>query len=203
MEQVNHAVAPHATGDSLIVIVADSAEQRVALTADLPETTPILMAKDLAQAGEVLAGLPGAPGQPRAAEARRPGAQTRRPGQPGARWHLPVRDGVHRPGGMRLREDRLSLAMGEREVQLTRLEFALMEHFLARLGEVVTFEQLSQVGWQTAYLGSGAHMHAAIGRLRTKVARLGAPVALQAVRGLGFRLTAHEAADLAQEAVGN
>lgn len=104
---------------------------------------------------------------------------------------------------LRLREDRLSLAVGDREVSLTRLELALLRYLLPRVGEVATFEQLSQVGWHTAYLGNGAHMHAAVGRLRLKLAELGAPLALEAVRGVGFRLVRHPRAAAFQEAVGN
>lgn len=177
--------------EPLVLIVADTVEDRCALSAGLPIETPILLAHDITEARRVLARLPGAAGgssgpvgsPPRTAAARR----------------VPRSQGLL----LRLREDRLSLAMSDREVHLTRLEFALMKHLLPRVGEVATFEQLSQVGWQTAYLGNGAHMHAAIGRLRLKLAELGAPLALEAVRGLGFRLARHPRAGGSGEAAGN
>lgn len=173
----------------LVLIVADTAEERCALSVGLPIETPILLAKDVTEARRVLAQLPGASGRtPRHVgppAPRRPPASTRSPGL-----------------ALRLQEDRLSLAMADREVQLTRLEFALLRYLIPRIDQVVTFEQLSQVGWHTAYLGNGAHMHAAIGRLRTKLAELGAPVLLEAVRGLGFRLAKHPRSGAPQEALG-
>lgn len=192
MEQVAQAAAPGpgAGREPLVLIVADTVEQRLALTAGLPVETPILLATDITEARRVLADLPGASGR----AARR--AESAHPGRPshGARSHaLPLR----------LREDRLSLAMADREVQLTRLEFALLRYLVPRAGQVATFEQLSQIGWRTAYLGNGAHMHAAIGRLRAKLADLGAPVLLEAVRGLGFRLVQHPRPGAPKEAFGS
>lgn len=181
---------PDPEPEPLVLIVADTTEQRLALTAGLPVETPILLATDITEARRVLADLPGAS----ACGARRSTKfpTTRR--SVGARTQtLPLR----------LREDRLSLVMGDREVQLTRLEFALLRYLVPRAGQVATFEQLSQIGWRTAYLGNGAHMHAAIGRLRTKLADLGAPVLLEAVRGLGFRLVQHPQPRATQEALGS
>lgn len=180
-------------GESLVVVVADSAEERVALAGGLPVGASILVARDITQARQVLAHLP-AGGQSTRPAARpvsgRPSAGRRRELQSVADL-------------LRLREDRQSLMLGDREVALTQLEFALLSHLLPRLGEVASFEELSQVGWRTAYLGNGAHMHAAIGRLRLKLAELRAPLRLEAVRGLGFRLTAHRPTPRLQEAVGD
>lgn len=189
MERSVDAAAPGSEPAPLVLIVADTAEERCALSAGLPIETPILLATDITEARRVLAQLPGASGR---ASRRAGSAAPRRP------------SGASLSHGMalRLREDRLSLALADREVQLTRLEFALLRYLIPRSGQVVTFEQLSQVGWHTAYLGNGAHMHAAIGRLRTKLADLGAPVLLEAVRGLGFRLIQHTRAGAPQEALG-
>lgn len=189
----------------LVVIVADTSEERLALAADIPAGSPVLIAATVSQAKRVLAQLPAA-GHAWRAEAQEPSRRTRpglvtaseRVGIASAPGQLATSD--HAP---RLREDRLSLVMGEREVQLTQLEFALMKYLLPRLGEVATFEQLSQVGWHAPYLGSGAHMHAAVSRLRTKIAGLGAPLVLEAVRGLGFRLVRHPKPMGRQEVVGH
>lgn len=189
-----------------MVIVADTREERIALAAGISLGSPILLASTISQARHVLAQLPGASLEHRSG-AQRPLARTpsrqRGPGGPGPQHAGSDRPSVRRDGALRLREDRLSLAVGDREVSLTRLELALLRYLLPRVGEVATFEQLSQVGWHTAYLGNGAHMHAAVGRLRLKLAELGAPLALEAVRGLGFRLVRHPRAAAFQEAVGN
>ena len=119
----------------------------------------------------------------------------------GARVAPPVSAQVPAPQ-LQLRQDRLSLALGGREVALTTLELDLLTYLLPRVDEVVTFEQFSHVGWHTDYLGDGAHMHAAVGRLRAKLAELGAPVTIHAVRGLGFRLARPDWDNSLQEAVG-
>lgn len=205
MEQADRAATPGASENPLILIVADTVEQRLALSAGLPAETPILLASDITEARRVLAQLPGASGHA--------GSSTRRPsaGPGGVAPHGAGQNGTEPSGtrpapaavALRLREDRLSLAMGEREVYLTRLEFALLRYLLPRIGEVATFEQLSQVGWRTAYLGNGAHMHAAIGRLRAKLAELGAPLVVEAVRGHGFRLVQHPRSGVQREALGS
>lgn len=188
--------------EPLVLVVADTAVERVALTAGIPATTPILLASDLSEARKVLAQLPGAAG--RRPRSLRPAAPP--PDSDDAPVQASSGSDVQGPrprsdAPLRLREDRLSLTMGEREAQLTALEFTLLRFLLPRLGEVATFEQLSQVGWRTAYLGSGAHMHAAIGRLRSKIAELGAPLQLEAVRGLGFRLIQHPSPGGDREAI--
>ena len=181
------------------MVVADSAEERVALAGGLPVGTSILVARDITQARQFLARLPH-PGQV-TRSAPRPGTDSRllTDRSPARRAHEPQRGA----GLLRLREDRQSLTMGDREIALTRLEVALLSHLLPRVGEVSSFEELSRVGWHTDYLGNGAHMHAAIARLRLKLVELRAPFALEAVRGLGFRLMPHRPAPRLQEAVSN
>lgn len=212
--------------EPLVVVVADTAEERLSLTAGIPASSPILLVRDVTQARQVLAQLPGASPSRRSGPGRTSPARHAAPsrGHRGAGVRPPrrvvedgpehradpmdqvcsdepIRSGVAAP--LQLREDRLSLTAAGREVMLTRLEFALLQHLLPRMGEVATFEQLSQVGWRTPYLGNGAHMHAAVGRLRLKLAELGVPVELEAVRGLGFRLVGHRPTPAVQEAVGN
>ncbi|WP_161958500.1 winged helix-turn-helix domain-containing protein [Ornithinimicrobium cavernae] len=204
MERVDHVAAPGSARQSLVLIVAATVEERIALTAGLGAAAPILVASDLTQARQVLARLPGASGRsPGHGPRREPSRGARVTGQPPGSPRASERGAARLPATLRLREDRLSLALADREVQLTSLEFALLAHLLPRVGEVVTFEKLSQVGWRTTYLGNGAHMHAAIGRLRIKLADLGAPVALEAVRGLGFRLVQRPTVNALREAVGN
>lgn len=193
MEQATYWATPDpgARPGPLVVIVADTAEQRLDLAAGVPIETPMLLTANLSEARRLLAHLPGASGR------------TLRDPEPPAPIGRQSSGGRSQQRPLRLCEDRLSLVVGDREAHLTRLEFALLQHLLPRVGEVATYEQLSQVGWHTPYLGDGAHMHAAIGRLRVKLADLGAALALQAVRGLGFRLVRHPPATAAQEAVGS
>lgn len=194
---------PTPSEEPLILIVADTAEQRLALSAGIPAEAPILLASDISEARRVLAQLPGAAGRGGGAKRRPPRGAT--PGHAERRLVTgsQITDQDVTARALRLREDRLSLTMGEAEVHLTRLEFALLRYLLPRIGQVASFEQLSQVGWRTAYLGNGAHMHAAIGRLRTKLAEIGAPLIIEAVRGHGFRLVQHPRAGVKREALGS
>lgn len=214
--------SPHG---GLVIIIASTQEERLRLARALPAGATALLAADIQQAGRVVAQLPQATDGP----ARTSGAQapsqppssqppSQSPAQPRAhtqpqtpvrlqlqhqrqRQNRPQPQPVQPP--LRLRADRLSLSLGSREVSLTKLELDLLAHLLPRVGETATFEQLSHVAWHTDYLGNGAHMHAAVGRLRSKLAELGAPVTLQAVRGLGFRLVSHSWEDSLREAVGS
>lgn len=179
-QDLQHAADPtSSTRDSLVVIIASTPEERIRLAGALPVGATALLASDINQAGRVMAQLPDAA-----------------PVSPPMSALLPQPQ-------LELRADRLSLALGGREVALTTLELDLLTYLLPRVGEVATFEQLSHVGWRTDYLGNGAHIHAAVGRLRTKLVGLGAPVKLQAVRGLGFRLARHDWDGSLQEAVGS
>ena len=46
--------------EPLVVVVADTAEERLSLTAGIPASSPILLVRDVTQARQVLAQLPGA-----------------------------------------------------------------------------------------------------------------------------------------------
>lgn len=194
----------------LVIIIAGTHEERLRLARALPASATALLVADSQQAGRVLAQFSQASGDPALASGMPSPSQP--PSQPRAQT-APVADlqvqRQHRAQSqpsqcqLRLRADRLSLSFGPREVSLTKLELDLLAYLLPRAGETVTFEQLSHVAWHTNYLGNGAHMHAAVGRLRTKLADLGAPVSLQAVRGLGFRLVSHIWESPLREVVGS
>ncbi|MGW4047309.1 winged helix-turn-helix domain-containing protein [Streptomyces sp. NPDC004721] len=53
---------------------------------------------------------------------------------------------------------------------------------------VWTYERLRPEVWGNEHLGRGSDMHSVVWRVRRKLARLGASVAIHAVRGVGFRL---------------
>lgn len=177
-----------ATRENLVVIIANSSEQRQQLAGALPGGATVLLANDIVQARQVMAQLPGAAPQRRRHSAARP---------------VPTRAADQPEPPLQLDKDRLSLLLGEREVTLTPLEFALLTYFFTCIGELATYQKLSEVAWETDYLGDGAHMHAAVARLRSKLAELGAPLTLHAVRGRGFRLARHAWAPSSVEAVAN
>lgn len=168
--------APSATPEDapLVVIVASTLEQRRALVSGLGPRASVLLVDTVGQAQDVLTQLRG--------RGRRGGRRlARAPGR---------RDGrVARAPGLRLSTAHQSLLHAGSEVALTRLEFALLSHLLPRTGQVATFAELSRAGWGAEYLGNGSQMHAAIRRVRAKLAEVRAPVEIRAVRAIGFRLT--------------
>lgn len=191
-------------GRGLVLVIAKTRAQRLQFAEALPVGATALLVTDLAQARQVMAQLPHG-GERHAVDCPPPGphaepATCEQEPSAGGLEPLPSAGPAHQ--ALKLQEDRLSLSLGGREVRLTTLEMDLLRYLLPRTGEVATFEQLSQVAWRTEYLGNGAHMHAAVGRLRAKLAELRAPVTLQAVRGLGFRLVRRDPCGL-QEAVGS
>jgi two-component system response regulator MtrA len=92
--------------------------------------------------------------------------------------------------GVQVDEDRHAIGFGSAEVSLTPLEFALLRLLMAEPGRVWRFDELVRRVWGTDHLGDASQVHAVVKRLRAKLAREHAPVAIEAVRGVGFRAVA-------------
>jgi len=93
------------------------------------------------------------------------------------------------PGGLLLDVERRLASVGERPLDLSRLEFDLLLALLRNAGRVLTRERLLEQAWGYAYSGDTRAVDSAVKRLRAKL-RLAAPEAdvLRAVRGVGYRL---------------
>jgi DNA-binding response OmpR family regulator len=74
--------------------------------------------------------------------------------------------------------------VGESEVTLTAKEFAVLEQFVLRAGEVVSKAQILEHVWDFAYDGDPNIVEVYVSTLRRK---LGAPL-IRTVRGAGYRL---------------
>lgn len=96
------------------------------------------------------------------------------------------------PDGLKVDADRLVASWSDREVPLTMLERDLLTHLLTEPLQVWTYEALHQAVWGTGHLRSTADVHSLVKRLRRKLADLGNAVTIDAVRGIGFRLTDHQ-----------
>ena len=107
-------------------------------------------------------------------------ALSRRSGGP-----LPVRHA----GALEVDLGRQVLRHGQVEVPLTRREFALLEAFLARAGDVLTRAELLASVWGESFDGSPNVVDVYVGYLRQKLERVGGTEAsIESVRGLGYRL---------------
>ena len=78
-------------------------------------------------------------------------------------------------------------ASGE-DVALTSMELKLLEHLMLRAGETVTRSELHDKVWDRHFDPSSNVIDAHVARLRKKLQRAGASVAIATRRGIGFML---------------
>jgi two-component system, OmpR family, response regulator len=76
------------------------------------------------------------------------------------------------------------------EVDLTPRELALLEFLLRRRGEVVSKREILQHVWDDDFDGDANIVEVYMGRLRNKLDRRFGRVAIQTLRGAGYRLAA-------------
>lgn len=152
---------------AVAVLIGVDPGERARLVAGLPVDMPVLLVATPEQAQQVLgAGSPPPRPVPRPVD-------------------RPVRQGV---AGMQLLDDRRAMRSTTGEAALTSLEFRLLRCLLDEPGRVCTFDRLSERVWGTTHLGDASQVHAVVKRLRRKLVDVEAPVTIEAVRGVGFRL---------------
>lgn len=76
----------------------------------------------------------------------------------------------------------------DKALEVSPHELRLLAALGEESGRVWTFEQLSMRVWGTSFFGGREPIHSAVKRLRGKLARVGAAVSVESVRGVGFRL---------------
>jgi DNA-binding response OmpR family regulator len=78
---------------------------------------------------------------------------------------------------------------GETALNLTRLEFDLLQHLLINAGRVLTRERLLEQTWGYDFAGDTRAVDSAVKRLRAKL-RSANPEAdgIESVRGIGYRI---------------
>ncbi|MBN1149559.1 MAG: response regulator transcription factor [Anaerolineales bacterium] len=96
---------------------------------------------------------------------------------------------LHAPGGLQLDVERRAASIEGRDLDLTRLEFDLLQQLLVSAGRVLTRERLLEQVWGYDFVGDSRAVDSAIKRLRAKL-RAASPQAdaIEAVRGVGYRL---------------
>jgi two-component system OmpR family response regulator len=112
----------------------------------------------------------------------------------GARLRALVRRGpVERPtvleaGGLRLDPATHRVWRGETEIELSAKEFALLEEFMRRPGEVLTRFHLLEHAWEGEYENRSNVIDVYVRYLREKIDRPFGVESLETVRGVGYRL---------------
>ena len=94
--------------------------------------------------------------------------------------YLSVRD-------LALNQDACTLKKGDKIIQLTSVEYRIMELFMQHPGKVFTKQQIYEHGWGEEYIVADNNIMVCISKLRAKLDD--DPSAyIQTIRGLGYRL---------------
>ncbi|HEX6032779.1 MAG TPA: winged helix-turn-helix domain-containing protein [Anaerolineales bacterium] len=85
--------------------------------------------------------------------------------------------------------ERRTVMVRDTSIELTRLEFDLLQRLLVNAGRVLTRERLLEQAWGYDYVGDTRAVDSAIKRLRAKL-REASPDAdcIESVRGLGYKV---------------
>ncbi|MFD3406108.1 winged helix-turn-helix domain-containing protein [Kribbella sp. NPDC058693] len=169
----------------LLIAVAASAEQRVRLAELVDDVAPLLLVSSLDELRRLL--VPAQ--QPPPAAPERP-----EPPEPDAVDAAAVRATVEEPDADVLTIDRARSVARWRggEIQLTDLEHDLLTRLMSTPLRVWSYDALHQTVWRDLNVRGTADVHSVVKRLRRKLDELGTTVTIDAVRGIGFRLTDHQ-----------
>jgi DNA-binding response OmpR family regulator len=93
------------------------------------------------------------------------------------------------PGNLQMDIEGRVVTVGDSHIELTRLEFDLLQRLLSNPGRVLTRERLLEQAWGYDYVGDTRAVDSAVKRLRAKL-REASPDAdsIESVRGLGYRI---------------
>jgi two-component system, OmpR family, response regulator MprA len=107
------------------------------------------------------------------------------PGSPGG-----AVNGVLSYAGLTLDPVTREVRRGDREIELTRMEFDLLELFLRHPRQVLTRSQILERVWGYDFATTSNSLEVFVGLLRRKTEAGGEPRLLQTVRGVGYVLRA-------------
>lgn len=168
----------------LVVVLSARTAEHVRTVAEAGWDGPVLLVGSVGEAQQVLQARPSTGRQETA-----PDALEREPRR--AAQESQLHDSAAAPGeapALRLDVDRQRVVCGAAAQRLTPLEFGVLEALLRAPGRVHRFAELTRSVWGTHYTGDAASLHAVVRRLRRKLHDVHAPLELEAVRGIGFRL---------------
>ena len=103
------------------------------------------------------------------------------------RRHLPDRGALLSAGPLVLDTRAHRVRVGERAVELTAKEFAILEYFMLHPGLLLTRGQLFEHVWDYDFEGGRNQIEVYIGRLRRKLGDAGARDPFVTLRGTGYR----------------
>ncbi len=105
-----------------------------------------------------------------------------------ARRGQPERPAVLEVGDLRLDPSARQVWRGDSEIDLSAKEFALLETFMRRPGQVLSRNQLLEHAWDIAYENKSNVVDVYVRYLREKIDRPFGVESLETLRGAGYRL---------------
>ncbi len=93
-----------------------------------------------------------------------------------------------RVGDLTLDPQSREVRQGERRIELTSKEYAILEYFMRHPNAVVTRTMLGESVWDYEYDGISNIIDVYVRRIRSKIDSDGQPSLIQTVRGAGYRL---------------
>ncbi|MGW4498736.1 winged helix-turn-helix domain-containing protein [Micromonospora sp. NPDC004336] len=173
MSNLSLIVAP-AAGEGpfpLVIAVTPSPAERIRLAERLDGVAPLLLVSDLDELRRLIA------------------APQRLP--PASSDPAPVAASEATDGTLLIDSARSTARSRGREVNLTRLEHDLLACLTAEPIRVWSYAELHRSVWRDEGLRRRSDVQSLVKRLRRKLTGLGTGVTIDAVRGVGFRLTDH------------
>lgn len=87
-----------------------------------------------------------------------------------------------------LDQDSCTLTRGDAVIELTSVEYRIMELFMSHPGKVFTKQQLYERGWGDAYMITDNNIMVCISKLRAKLDGNDPSAYIRTIRGLGYRM---------------
>jgi hypothetical protein len=176
---------PDATGLPVVIGVAPALADRVRLAELLDGFGPVGLVL-VATIDEARLLLAGATNGGRNGHATTNGGHNGHTAPPGS---ARINGGrVRHLAGLKVDSDLLLANRNGHHVSLTPLEHDLLLCLGSEPRQTWTHAALHEKVWNARHAGGQADIHSVVKRLRRKLAALGAPATIEAVRGVGFRL---------------
>ncbi|MEV0723760.1 winged helix-turn-helix domain-containing protein [Micromonospora purpureochromogenes] len=156
----------------LVIAVTSSPAERIRLAERLEGVAPLLLVADLDELRRLIA------------------APRQRPGASSTQAPAPAPEGADNT--LLIDSARSTARCRDREIGLTRLEHDLLTCLTTEPVRVWSYAELHRSVWRDEGLHRRADVQSLVKRLRHKLSELGTDVAIDAVRGVGFRLTDHQ-----------
>jgi two-component system copper resistance phosphate regulon response regulator CusR len=102
---------------------------------------------------------------------------------------------IIRVGGMEIDTRSHHVTVDDRLLTLTTKEYGVLEHLARNAGRIVTREEISEHVWNDEFDPFSNLIEVYINRLRRHIEKVSPRKLIQTVRGAGYMLNAHEAAE--------